>query len=153
MLHHHLADVPQEERKRPSFLGIALLSGVPHITITINTSSTVAIDVNTFARENEPGPVVLELDGIRVLAPIRQVVREAPRAAPLDDNILDGGVQARGDVVGRAGGEHDCAAAVAVSKCLENLRDVVVAGAEGRDGACLAAVCGSFWSWVGERSE
>lgn len=82
MLNSDVADVPEDKRHRSARLGDLLFSIIPDIPVTENTASSIAIDVDTFSRDDEPGMMILKGNRIRVVSPISQIIRhlETPLA-------------------------------------------------------------------------
>jgi hypothetical protein len=74
VLDKHVADVPEDERHWSSWLCICFLSIVPRIAVSIDAASTIAINVNALASDDEAGVVILESNGIRVVSPVVKIV-------------------------------------------------------------------------------
>ena len=76
MLNQDIADVPKHKGHRPPGLCDGLLGVVPSIAGTVDAARAVAVDVNPLAADHEPGMVVLEGNGIRIVSPIREIIGE-----------------------------------------------------------------------------
>jgi hypothetical protein len=74
VLDKHIADVPEDERHWSSWLCVCFLSIVPRITVSIDAASTVAINVDALASDDEASVVILENNGIRVVSPVVEIV-------------------------------------------------------------------------------
>jgi hypothetical protein len=56
--------IPKHKRHWSSGFCIAFLCSVPFIPISINATSTISINSDILTRDNKPGGVVLECDGV-----------------------------------------------------------------------------------------
>jgi len=68
VLHCHVADVPENERHRLSWLCVACFSRIPNITVAVDTTGSVTINMNAVTGKYEASVMVLEGDRIRVVA-------------------------------------------------------------------------------------
>ena len=76
-----LGDIPPDKGHGTPRLRVTLLGIVPGIAVAVDASGAVAIDGDIVAADDEAGVVVLEGNGVGVVAPVREVVGELESAA------------------------------------------------------------------------
>lgn len=74
VLDKYIAHVPEYKWHWSSWLGLCFFGVVPSISIPVNPTCAVAVNVNTLTRDDEPSSVILERNWIRVISPIVEVV-------------------------------------------------------------------------------
>lgn len=74
MLHVDVAGVPENEGHWSSWLSDRLLDIIPGISIAIDATSSVSIDVDTLSADDESSMVILECNWVRIVSPIVQIV-------------------------------------------------------------------------------
>ena len=70
ILHRHVADVPENERHRPSWLCVFCFSRIANIIVAVDTAGSVTINMNAVIGKYEASVMVLEGSRIRVVAPV-----------------------------------------------------------------------------------
>lgn len=76
VFHENVAHIPEDEWHRSPGLGVSLFHIVPRIAIAVNPSSAVAVDVDSLTGNDESCVMILECDGVGVIAPVCQIVGE-----------------------------------------------------------------------------
>jgi hypothetical protein len=74
ILHHDIGYIPKDEGHRPSRLRVALLDVVPGVAVAVDSAGAVPFDGDVLPCDDEGGVVVLEGDGVGVVAPVVDVV-------------------------------------------------------------------------------
>lgn len=126
-----------------AWLGFPGLIGIPHVSVPIYPASAVAIDRDTVPCQYKPRTVVLEGNRVRVVSPVREVVRKLrwpllwkdqirgalnayfPRASPLNYDVVDYWVQSLGDPVLFSFRESDKPRIAALVKRAHDIGDIV----------------------------
>lgn len=59
-----------------TLLGFSFFGSVPSLSITVDSTRTESVDNNVLSRDDKTSSMILELYGIRVASPVREVVGE-----------------------------------------------------------------------------
>lgn len=70
ILHRDIANIPEHEGHGPSGLRVPCFGGIPGVAVSVDATGAVAVDVDAVAGKDKAGMVVLEGDGIGVVAPV-----------------------------------------------------------------------------------
>ena len=70
MFNHHVADIPPDEGHWPSWLSDLLFYIVPCVSVSIDPTGTITVNVDAFSRDDERSMVVLESNRVRIVTPV-----------------------------------------------------------------------------------
>jgi len=70
VLNEHIAHVPEDKWHRPSWQCSCFFGIVPRVSISIDATSAVSIDVYPLSSDDEPSVVVLEGNWVGIVTPI-----------------------------------------------------------------------------------
>lgn len=74
MLNHYITDIPEDERHRSSWLCVPLLDIIPRISVSINATSAVAVDIYSLSCDDEARVMILKRNWIGVVSPIIEII-------------------------------------------------------------------------------
>ena len=72
-VHDDLTDVPKDKGHRTAWLRVSGLSSVPGVAVAVDATGAMAVDPDVVSRDDEAGPVVLEGDGVGMVAPVVEI--------------------------------------------------------------------------------
>ncbi len=75
MFNKYIADVPEYEWHWSSWLCDFLFSVVPGISVPINATSAVSVDIDSLSTDDKASMVILESNWIGVVSPVREIIR------------------------------------------------------------------------------
>lgn len=132
VLHRHIGHIPEDKWHGTAGTGgawshgrVSSFSVVPELAVAIDATSAITINADVFARQNEASGMVLELDVVRIVAPVVQVLGEQPLALPVDCYVVYNGIKTTVDVICVTSRKYYIATIVAVLKRFQNGRHVV----------------------------
>lgn len=160
----HFRDIPKDEGHRSPRLRDSLFRRIPGIAVAVDPASPMPVNTNVIPRDDESSSMILKCNGIGVVAPVGQVVRELamvsthfskedrttrvsstsppimrsthrPFTSPLDDHIIDGRIQPGSDPIGLVFRKDDGTAVTAGLKGFQDIGNIVFLMAPRRDGA------------------
>ena len=74
MLNHYITDIPEDERHRSSWLCVPFFDIIPRISVSINATSAVAIDIYPLPCDVEARVMILKGNWVGVVSPIIKII-------------------------------------------------------------------------------